>query len=144
MTPCSLVYGDSLREYSELITTNHAIIYRRNWNLVSTYFGRRGDNWVSLRLQTQPDTTLRVVNAVASVGIRASQTQGNGANRPRSFTNFVFHSHIIAWFVLINSRPPLSVSFYRKLPTFRKQIPLHSQVRTIRQGSKARRHSFSA
>jgi hypothetical protein len=36
-----------LRGGPKLITINHAIIYRRNWNLASTYLGGCGGNWVT-------------------------------------------------------------------------------------------------
>jgi hypothetical protein len=39
------IQNDSLRGDLKLIIINHGIIYRRNWNLVSIYLGRRGHKW---------------------------------------------------------------------------------------------------
>jgi hypothetical protein len=46
-TVYSLLQGDSLGGVTELLIISHAIIYRRNWNLASTYLDRRGDSWVT-------------------------------------------------------------------------------------------------
>lgn len=56
-TPCSLVPCDSLTEYSEVISTDHTII--NQWKL-QTSVDVEIQGLVSLRLEMQPDTTLRV------------------------------------------------------------------------------------
>jgi hypothetical protein len=63
------IQNESLGGDLKLIIINHAIICRRNWNLVSTYLGRREDNWVTADW--------------FPCAWRRSPTEGNGTNRVR-------------------------------------------------------------
>jgi hypothetical protein len=114
MTPCRLVHGDSLRQDSELLTTNHVITNRRKLNLESTYLGRCW-NWFPCAWRYSPTRRSLLANVAASV------EAGHHRLKARARTDQAV-LHIIAWFIIINSRPPLSESFRRRLPTFRKQM----------------------